>query len=403
MSTPVSSHLIAPPDSPRAVTFHIISTAFFTFVCYLTIGLPLAILPGYVNMDLGYSTVLAGFAISVQYLATMVSRPQAGRIADTVGPKTAVLYGLIGCGVSGAFLVVAALFVHIPWLSLSILLIARFALGYAESLVGTGAITWGIGRVGAVHTARMISWNGIATYGALAVGAPIGVLLGHTWGLPVVGLLVIILSAIGYFLARLKQATPVIKGERLPFRNVLRRVMPHGAGLALGSIGFGSIATFITLFYASHHWSNAAFALTVFGLCFVGTRLVFATAITRFGGFRVSMVSFFVEMVGLLLLGFDTAPWLALCGAALTGCGFALIFPALGVEAVRLVPQHNRGSALGAYSLFLDIALGITGPLAGFIAGSLGYAEVFLFAALAAIIGIGLTTIMYRRSEQAMG
>ncbi len=403
MSKPIPLASPIAPDSPRAVTFHIISTAFFTFVCYLTIGLPLAVLPGYVNIDLGYSTVIAGFAISLQYLATMLSRPQAGRIADTVGPKTAVLYGLIGCGVSGAILVVATLLSHMPLLSLCILMIARLVLGYAESLVGTGAITWGIGRVGAVHTARMISWNGIATYGALAVGAPVGVVLVHAWGLPVVGLTIVALAGIGYFLARLKQATAIIKGEHLPFRNVLRRVLPHGFGLALGSIGFGSIATFITLFYASHHWPNAAFALSVFGFCFVGTRLVFSSAITQFGGFRVATASFVVETVGLMMLGFAPAPWVAMCGAALTGCGFALIFPALGVEAVRLVPQHNRGSALGAYSLFLDVALGITGPLAGFIASRMGYHEVFLFASMAALIGVGLTVMLYRRSEQAMG
>lgn len=393
----------APPVSQSAITFHIVSTAFFTFLCYLTIGLPLAVLPGYVHVDLGYSSVLAGLAISVQYLATMLSRAQAGRIADSVGPKTAVLYGLMGCAVSGAILMVAALLTHIPWLSLCVLMVGRLVLGSAESLVGTGAITWGIGRVGAEHTARMISWNGIATYGALAVGAPLGVVIVHAWGLPLVGVAVVALGVIGYCLARLKQATAVIKGEHLPFRNVLRRVLPHGFGLALGSIGFGSIATFITLFYASHHWSNAAFALTLFGSFFVGARLLFAGMIGRFGGFRVAVVCFAVEALGLLLLGFSTAPWVALCGAALTGFGFALVFPALGVEAVRMVPQHNRGSALGAYSVFLDVALGITGPLAGLIATAFGYPEVFLFAALAALAGVALTIALYRRAEQAMG
>ncbi|KAF3997365.1 MFS transporter [Glaciimonas immobilis] len=398
---------VSPPDlqplSESAVTFHIISTSFFTFICYLSIGLPLAVLPGYVNVDLGYSSVIAGLAISVQYLATMLSRPRAGRLADSVGPKTSVLYGLIGCGVSGAVLIVAALLMPIPWLSLVVLMLGRLVLGCAESLVGTGAIAWGIGRVGAQHTARMISWNGIATYGALAAGAPLGVVIVHAWGLSWVGVIIAVLSVLGYYLARRKQATAVIKGEHLSFKSVLRRVLPHGIGLALGSIGFGSIATFITLFYASHHWSNAAFALTLFGSAFVGARLLFSGAIGRFGGFRVAVACFAIEALGLLLLGFSTASWVALCGAALTGFGFALVFPSLGVEAVRTVPQHNRGSALGTYSMFLDVALGITGPLAGLIATAFGYPEVFLFASLASLGGIALTILLYRRSEQAMG
>ncbi|MGS0744098.1 MFS transporter [Glaciimonas sp. GG7] len=402
---------VVPPESPSApqplqqsaVTFHILSTSFLTFLCYLSIGLPLAVLPGYVHTDLGYSSVMAGLAISVQYLATMLSRPRAGIIADSVGPKISVLYGLIGCAISGAILIVAALLSAVPWLSLCVLMLSRLILGCAESLVGTGAIAWGIGRVGAENTARMISWNGIATYGALAVGAPLGVVIVHAWGLPWIGVVIVALGVVGYYLARRKQASAIIKGERLPFGSVLRRVLPHGLGLALGSIGFGSIATFITLFYASHHWSNAAFALTLFGGFFVGARLLFSPMIARFGGFRVAVVCFVVEAFGLLLLGFSMAPWMALSGAALTGCGFALVFPALGVEAVRTVPQHNRGSALGAYSLFLDMALGITGPLAGLIATAFGYPEVFLFAALAALAGVGLTVVLHRRSEQAMG
>ncbi|GAC1329243.1 MAG: MFS transporter [Collimonas sp.] len=386
-----------------AVTFHIVSTAFFTFICYLAIGIPLAVLPGYVHTDLGYSSVLAGLAISMQYLATLLSRPLAGRMADSVGPKTAVLRGLTGCSISGAFLLVAALFTHIPALSLAILLIGRLVLGCGESMVGTGAITWGIGRVGAQHTARMISWNGIATYGALAIGAPLGVVIAHTWGLAAVGATVTVLSLGGLLLARVKAATAVVRGEHLPFKHVLRKVFPHGMGLALGSIGFGSIATFITLFYASHQWPNAAFALTMFGTFFVGARLLFAHTISRFGGFRVAIICFSVEALGLLLLWQAGSPSLALIGAALTGFGFALIFPALGVEAVNLVPANNRGSALGAYSVFLDLALGVTGPLAGLIVSEFGYPEVFLFAAAASLAAVGLTVSMYRRSQRVPG
>ena len=245
------------PDTqrPMAVTLQVVSIVLFTFIGYLNIGIPLAVLPGYVHSQLGYGAVIAGLVISVQYLATLLSRPYAGKIIDNLGSKRAVLIGLVGCGLSGVFMLLAAWFSSLPGISLISLLIGRLVLGSAESLVGSGAIGWGIGRVGAANTAKVISWNGIASYGALAIGAPLGVLLVSHLGLWSMGVSIILLAVLGVLLAWNKEAAPIVAGVRLPFMNVLGRVLPHGCALALGSIGFGTIATFITLYYTTQHLS----------------------------------------------------------------------------------------------------------------------------------------------------
>ena len=389
----------AASQRPMAVTLQVVSIVLFTFIGYLNIGIPLAVLPGYVHSDLGFGAVAAGLVISVQYLATLLSRPYASRIIDNLGSKKAVLYGLAGCGLSGVFMLLSAWLQSMPMLSLISLLIGRLVLGSAESLVGSGAIGWGIGRVGAANTAKVISWNGIASYGALAIGAPMGVLLVQQLGLWSMGVSIILLAGIGFALAWPKQAAPIVHGERMPFLHVLGRVLPHGTGLALGSIGFGTIATFITLYYASHSWPNAVLCLSLFGACFIGARLLFGNLINRLGGFRVAIACLSVESIGLLLLWLAPTPTLALAGTALTGFGFSLVFPALGVEAVNLVPASSRGAAVGAYSLFIDLSLGITGPVAGAIAAGFGFASIFLFAALAAMTGLLLSVYLYRQTK----
>jgi MFS family permease len=385
---------------PAAVTLQVVSIVLFTFIGYLNIGIPLAVLPGYVHSQLGFGAVIAGLVISVQYLATLLSRPYASKIIDNLGSKRAVMYGLAGCGLSGVFMLAAGFLQATPLTSLICLLVGRLVLGSAESLVGSGSISWGIGRVGAPNTAKVISWNGIASYGALAIGAPLGVWMVGQLGLWSMGVSIVLLALVGLLLAWPKRAAPIVAGERLPFMHVLGRVLPHGTGLALGSIGFGTIATFITLYYATQQWSNAALCLSLFGASFIGARLLFGNLINRLGGFRVAIVCLSVETLGLLLLWLAPTAELALAGAALSGFGFSLVFPALGVEAVNLVPASSRGAAVGAYSLFIDLSLGITGPLAGAIAAGFGFASIFLFAAIAAFCGLLLTLYLYRQAPR---
>lgn len=387
------------PAQGAPMTLQILAVVIFTFLCYLSIGIPLAVVPGYVHGDLGYSSVVAGLVISVQYLATFVTRPMAGRMTDALGAKKTVQRGLIGCTISGVLLILAAALREFPLASLAALLASRLALGLAESFCSTGAIMWGIGLVGHGNNAKVISWNGVATYGALAIGAPLGAVMMQSLGFLSLGILITALSVFGAVLASRKKDGPIIHGERLPFFSVFSRVLPHGLGLALGSVGFGSLATFVTLFYASKHWPHAPLTLTVFGTLFVGSRLLFGNSIKALGGFRVAIASLSIEAIGLLLVWQAQIPQVAIIGAALTGLGFSLVFPSLGVEAVALVPPASRGTALSVYSVFLDASLGITGPIAGLVAGGFGYAAVYLFAAMAAVVGAILSFVLYHRNR----
>jgi MFS family permease len=381
-----------------SVTLRILPTSLQIFLCYFAIGLPMAILPGVVHLQLHFNTVLAGLAISFQYVATVLSRPQAGRMADTVGARRTVLSGLVASAGSGLCLFCCGFLGSLPLACLAVMLLSRLILGFGESWLATGSSLWGIARVGPEHTARVISWSGICSYGGLAIGAPVGVWIEHGWGLHGVGLVSAATSCIGLATAWPLAEVPVAKGEPLAFRHVLTRVLPHGMSLALATTGFGTIASFMVLFYAHNHWSNAAFALTSFGTAFVVARLLFAHSIDRWGGFHVAYVCLSVETAGLVFLFLASAPAMAFAGAAITGFGFSLVFPALGVEAVNCVTAENRGSALGVYTAFADLSLGVTGPLVGLIVAGLGYSPIFLFAALMAACALGLTMALNRRT-----
>jgi len=363
------------------LNLRIVSVVIFNFASYLTIGLPLAVLPGYVHDVMGYSAFWAGLVISLQYFATLLSRPHAGRYADQLGPKKIVVFGLCGCFLSGLGYLLASLGSGWPLMSLALLCVGRIILGIGQSFAGTGSTLWGVGVVGAPHIGRVISWNGIVTYGAMAMGAPLGVLCYSYIGLQGLALAIMAVAAVAILAALPRAEVKATKGKPMSFRAVLGRVWPYGMALAMASAGFGVIATFITLFYDAKGWDGAAFALTLFSCAFVGTRLLFPNGINRLGGLNVAMICFAVEIVGLLLVGVADTPLMAKVGTFLAGAGFSLVFPALGVVAVKAVPQHNQGAALATYTVFMDLSLGITGPLAGLMMAWMGVSTIYIAAA----------------------
>src|SRR5579863_4319139 len=130
---------VAAQSAARSRTWRLAGYVYYTFICYVSIGLPLAVLPPFVHLRMGYSTVLAGLAISIQYIATLLSRPWAGRISDHLGAKISVMWGMACCTASGAFLIGAALLLRVHWLSFAVLIVSRLVLGVGESLGSTGA------------------------------------------------------------------------------------------------------------------------------------------------------------------------------------------------------------------------------------------------------------------------
>jgi MFS family permease len=155
----------------------------------------------------------------------------------------------------------------------------------------------------------------------------------------------------------------------------------------LQGVGLAGLTAFASLYFAARGWGHAGLVMTAFGIGFIFVRLVLGHLPDKIGGYRVARWSLAIEAIGQLLIWSASHELAALGGALVTGCGCALIFPALGVEALKRVLPANRGSAMGAFVAFLDIAYGVAGPAAGLVAGLFGYASVYLLGAATAVLG----------------
>jgi MFS family permease len=352
---------------------------------FLVMGLALPVLPLHVSRDLGFGTFIVGLVTGSQFVASLISRVWAGHFADRKGAKRGVILGLFAAAASGLLYVVSLAF-NSSAAAVTILLIGRAVLGGAESFIITGAVSWGLALVGPKGAGRVIAWVGTAMFAALAVGAPVGTMLYNGGGFGSVAIATALIPFVTLLLVlRLPAVLPAPATSKGVLRKVAAAVCVPGIGAALSSIGFGAILAFASLLFANRGWTPVWIAFTAYALALVAARLGLGHLPDRIGGARVAVGSALIEVVGLALIWLAPNALVAAIGAALTGFGYALVYPALGVEAVRRAPPQSRGLVMGMYTAFLDVALGFGTPALGFIAGRLGLGSVFLASALAAV------------------
>ncbi|MHC1480222.1 arabinose transporter [Frateuria aurantia] len=375
-------------------------------LAYLTVGLPLPVISLFVHQQLGMSDVLVGTAVGIQFLATVLTRRHAGAVADRKGPQLALRRGMLALLLAGLIYAVAAWIPGPAWARYLVLIAGRLLVGFGESLMMTGVLTWGVGMAGPGRSGKVMSWVGMAMYGSLAAGAPLGQWLYGGAGFLSVSAGVILAPVLAGLVSL---AVPPIAARggtaTMDFMKVVGLIWRPGLTLALQGVGFAAIGAFVSLYFSHQQWPHAGWALTAFGAAFVLARVIFGGLPDRMGGPVIARAFLLIELVGLLLLGLAPALPLALLGAAVTGFGCSLIFPALGVEVVGHVPAESRGTALGAYAAFQDIAYGSTGPLTGLLAMWLGYRSVFVAGAVCAGLGVVMVFHILRRdrAEAAAG
>lgn len=357
-------------------------------VAFLVIGFGMPVLPLHVHDGLGLGTAWVGLIAGSQFAAALISRPWAGHYSDRRGAKRAVVAGLGVAAASGLLYLLSLHFVSAPLISALILLSGRLLLGGAESFIITGGVSWGLALVDERYTGRVIAWVGSAMFAAFALGAPIGAALNDAWGFAAIALATTLAPLVALTLALPLVGVTSSSQARTGFIRVLRTVWVPGLGSALSTVGFGAVTAFVTLLFAERGWSHGWLPYSVFAAALILARLAFGRLPDQLGGARVALVCLLIEAVGQSLLWLADLPELALLGAALTGIGFSLVYPGFGVEAILRVPPQSRGLAMGAYTVFLDLALGVGGPALGLVASSAGLPTVFLVGALVALGGV---------------
>jgi MFS family permease len=351
-----------------------------TFCGLLAVGAVLPVLPRYVHGPLDGGNIAVGIVVGCYAATGLLLRPLAGRFADRRGRKPTVLFG--------SLLVALAGFLYLLPLGIAGLILARLVLGAGEGSVFTAGSAWIVDLAPPERRGRVIGLYGLAVWAGLSVGPLIGELLLHASGYSLVwifaGAMPLVGAAIASRVPDPYRPQALHPEEHHPL--IAREAVRPGAALALGSIGYATVAAFVVLHLESRGVDHGAAVFGAFATMVVLTRLVAGDLPDRAGPARVATGAALAEALGLMTIGLAHSLPVAIAGALAMGTAFSLLYPSLSLIVVERVSERRRGAALGTFTAFFDAGVGLGAPLAGVAAALTDYEGAFLLSAAIAVV-----------------
>ncbi len=363
-----------------------------TLLVLLSIGATIPVLPQYVKGPIGSTDLAVGIVVGAYALTGIAFRPLAGSIADARGRKPVVIAGAV-------VTVVASLLYFLP-LGVVGLLVARLILGAGEGVVYTASSAWVVDITDPARRGRIIGLYGLAIWGGLSFGPPIGDFLHRAMGYEAVWAFAAAAPLAAVMIA-LRIPEPARPAPETDTSGRTRLLAPEalGPGLAmtLATLGYAALAGFIVLHLDDRGIEHGATIFTAFALTVVTARVFFGWLPDRFGGVRCAIGAGMLEAFGLVVIALAQSLPVAAAGAVAVGGAFSLIFPSLVLLVMDRVPQERRGIAMGTFTACFDLGVGLGAPIAGAAAVLGGYGAAFAAAAAGAAGASTLVFLIGRR------
>ena len=361
----------------------------------LSVGATLPVIPRYVQGPIGGGDFSVGLVTGAFAITGLACRPLAGNLADRRGRRPIVIIGALLTAVAGALYFVPA---GVPGL-----VVARLFLGAGEGMVYTAGSAWVVDLAPPERRGRIIGFYGLAIWGGLSLGPPIGELILRASSFEMVWAFAMAAPLLGAVIAwRIPDrfaATPGLRETQTKW--IERKSLLPGLGLALGTMGYAAMAAFLVLHLDERDIGHGAEVFAAFAATVVLTRILGGWLPDRYGPIPCILGAGAVESVGLVAIMLAGSLPLALAGALAMGAAFSLLRPSLALLVVNRVPESRRGAAMGTFTAFFDVGVGLGAPAAGIAAGIGGYPAAFGFAAVAAACLIP-TALSLRSASRAI-
>ena len=368
------------------------------FFYFLSQYLLVAAMPLYILEELHGNERDAGLAMTYFQLGTVLCRPFAGKIIDSLNKHRLLVAG------SCAFLLIMTAFFFLR--TLPAVFGLRFLHGAIFGVTSTAAAAVAALVLPLSRKGEGIGYFALSTNLAMVVGPLVGLLLMQYWG-PSAVFFFLILGALFTLIAMICNALPSsVTRPSASFRSFSvtdliepRSVIPSLFG-GLVFFSYGGMLTFIPLYARSLGLASVTslFLLSLPSSSSSHGRSLDIFLIQRAPDYIV-YPGFIVFLLGFILFASISSLTGLLLSGAVLGLGFGALSPAFQTLAVTMAPPSRAGVATATYFWALDISVGLAAYLLGLAAAEWGYAMMYGVICPAVLVGAAVLYLVWRRWE----
>ncbi|WP_190276653.1 MFS transporter [Catenulispora acidiphila] len=335
-------------------------------------------LPPFLSAKFHVGPAVTGLVVGAAFAATAAGRPFAGRWGDAGRSRAVVVLGGLLASAAGAGTVFAP--------DVAVLLLCRLVMGAGEAALFSGALPWVLADVLPEQRGRVAGWFGLSMWGGLTLGPVLAATIGEAANADAVWWTVAALPLVSAVLAATARKPEFVTTKRIPGPLVPPGVSLPGSIIGLAAYGYGTLAAVLVL--SLGHSAGKVVALPVFACAFLVVRGFGSPLVDRHGGAVVACVTLVVQAAGLILLAAAPDLVVTLAGAAITGAGLGLIYPATAAMTLGMARAETAGAAVGAMTSFWDLGILVAGPLSGTIAAAAGFHAAFGVAVVTTVLAV---------------
>lgn len=375
------------------LTFYVLATAF----------------PLYVKDSLHGNEQQMGLAITVYVVGGVIGRPFSGLWVDRFGKKRMALIGLslflLACiayfGAAGILLFLAVRLIH----------------GIAYALSSTATSTAATAIIPDSRQGEGIGYYSMFMSIAMAVGPALGLWLWKDKNINILLLAVCIIAALALAFAMVMRLprkpeegtkpAPALTAQpeqregkkRLHWSDFIElKALPISLVGFIVSFAYSSLSGFFASFADEIHQSGVT---SVFFLAFAAMIVVFRPVVGKvFDKYKEHYLYYpgiGLFAIGMILLSQAHSGTAVLASGTVMGIGYGALLPCFQTLAVKLSPEHRRGSATGTFFLLFDLGYGLGSYFMGMIASFTDYRMMYAAAGLTALLSVVFYYVLHHR------